>query len=249
MANRYSLSNNKRKSPIGSVLKIIVELFVIVIGIYLAFQLENNREAKKKTELESGYLKQLLEEVGINEGELFADQEARKSQMLYLKKLLETPVRQVDIDTIRTALDLLLMVRIYSPTDAVYQDLVSSGNLGIIKSDAIKRVLMNYRRALSRVPTTEDRDLKLVSEQLEPYLLDKQLLSFLEPHEDLEEINVSNDQKDRMIRQLLRDRKFIDLVYLRVHTIQDVIFFENPMQWDLEAMRKLLSTELGLSDD
>lgn len=231
------------------VLRLLLELAVIVIGIYLAFQLENNREANNKTKLERSYLEQLLEEVAINEGELFADQDARKNQVLYLKKLLETPIRQVDADTIRKAMDLLLMIRLYSPTDAVYQDLVSSGNLGIIKSDAIKNVLMKYRRGLSRVPSTENRDLKLVTDQLEPYLIEKQLLSFIEPHDDLDEINISVEQKDRMIRQLLRDRKFIDLVYLRVNAVQDVIFFENPMQWHLEAMRNLLSEELGLSDD
>lgn len=229
------------------ILRLLLELVVIVIGIYLAFQLENNREANNKADLERNYLEQLLEEVKINENELMADQDSRKIQVQYLKKVLETPLRQVDMDTIREAINLVLMVRLYSPTDAVYQDLVSSGNLGIIKSNAFKGTLMNYRRALSRVPTTEDRDLKLVSDQLEPYLLEKQLLSFLEPHEDLDEINISNDQKDRMIRQLLRDRKFIDLVYLRVHTIQDVIFFENPMQWHLREMKKFLAAELPQS--
>ncbi|MBO3697655.1 hypothetical protein [Roseivirga sp. E12] len=231
------------------ILRVLLEMIIIVIGIYIAFQLENNREAKNKAALEQSYLEQLLEEVAINEGELLADQDARKEQVMYLRKLLETPLRQVDPDTIRRAMDVLLMIRLYSPTDAVYQDLVSSGNLGIIKSDAFKRVLMNYRRALSRVPSTEDRDVRLISDQLEPYLIDKQLLSFLEPHTDLDEINISNDQKDRMIRQLLRDRKFIDLVYLRVNTVQDVIFFENPMQWHLLAMKNLLRKELGLPSE
>lgn len=220
-----------------------------MIGIYIAFQLENNREAKNKTALEHSYLEQLLEEVAINEGELLADQDARKDQVVLLKKILETPLRQVDADTLRAAVDVLLMIRLYSPTDAVYQDLISSGNLGIIKSDAFKRILMNYRRALSRVPSTENRDVKLISDQLEPYLIEKELLSFLEPHDDMDEISISNDQKDRMIRQLLRDRKFIDLVYLRINTIQDVIFFENPMQWHLQAMRNLLRRELGLPSD
>ncbi len=247
MANRYSLSNDRRQNPFGSIIRVLLELIIIVIGIYIAFQLENNREAKNKEALERSYLEQLLEEVKINESELRADQDSRKSQVIYLQKILETPLRQVDADTLRRAVDLLLMVRLYSPTDAVYQDLVSSGNLGIIKSNDFKRVLMNYRRALSRVPSTENRDVNLIANQLEPYFLEKELLSFLEPHEDVEAIDISNDQKDRMIRQLLRERKFIDLVYLRIHTIQDVIFFENPMQWHLEGMKNLLKIELGLS--
>ncbi|OEK00608.1 hypothetical protein BFP97_03405 [Roseivirga sp. 4D4] len=249
MPNRYSLSDDRRRNPLGSLVRIILELIIIVIGIYIAFQLENNREANNKADLERNYLEQLLDEVVINEGELLADQDARKEQLVYLRKLLETPLRQVDTDTIRKAMDLLLMIRLYSPTDAVYQDLVSSGNLGIIKSDAFKRVLMNYRRALSRVPSTENRDLQLITNILEPYLLDKEMLSFLELYGDVDEIGISNDQKDRMIRQLLRERRFIDMVYLRINTIQDVIFFENPMQWHLRAMRNLLRGELGLPPD
>ncbi len=249
MANRYSLSDDRRRNPFGTLLRIILELIIIVIGIYIAFQLENNREANNKADLERNYLEQLLDEVVINEGELLADQDARKEQLIYLKKLLETPLRQVDADTIREAMDLLLMVRLYSPTDAVYQDLVSSGNLGIIKSDAFKRVLMNYRRALSRVPSTENRDLAVITNTLEPYLLDKEMLSFLELYGDVDEIGISNDQKDRMIRQLLRERRFIDMVYLRINTIQDVIFFENPMQWHLTAMKNLLKDELGQPSD
>ncbi|OEK04936.1 hypothetical protein [Roseivirga misakiensis] len=247
MANRYSLSGDRRRNPFGTIARGTLELFIIIIGIYIAFQLENNREAKNKAALEKNYLEQLLEEVEINQEELKADQDERNEQLVFLKKILETPLRQVDADTLRKAVDALFTVRLYSPTDAVYQDLVSSGNLGIIKSDEFKRVLMYYRRALSRVPSTEDRDVKLISDQLEPYLMEKQLLSFLEPHRDLNEISISLDQKDRMIRQLLRDRKFIDLVYLRIHTIQDVIFFENPMQWHLRNMKKLLEEELGLS--
>ena len=249
MANRYSLSGDRRRSPLRSLGKVIVELVIIVIGIYVAFQLENNREANNQKALERKYLEQLLEEVTINEEELKADQDSRNEQLVYLKKILETPNRQVDPDTLRTAMDYLVMVRLYSPTDAVYQDLVSSGNLGIIKSDTFKRILLNYRRALSRVPTTEASDVKLIEEHIEPYLVEQRVLSLLEPHEDLDEIQISQDQQDRIIRQLTRDRKFIDLVYLRAHTIRDVIYFENPMQWHLREMKKLLTQELEGAQD
>lgn len=245
MASRYSLSDSRRRSPLGNIGRVILELVIIVIGIYIAFQLENGREQKKVEALERKYLEQLLEEAKINQSELQADQDARRLQLQFLRKMLDTPNRQVAADTLRAAMDYLLMVRIFSITDAVYEDLVSSGNLGIIESDTIKNVLLNYRRALSRVPITEQGDVKLIEDHLEPYLISKQVLSLLEPHENLDEIQISRQQIDRIIRVLLNDRGFIDLVYLRSHKIRDVIYFENPIQWRLNEMISLLEKELS----
>lgn len=249
MPNRYSLSNDRSKSPLGSIFKVVLELIIIVIGIYIAFQLENGKEKRETRALEKKYLEQLLEESKINQSELKADQDARRIQLEYLRKVMATSNRQVDSDTLRRAMKQLLMIRLYSPTDAVYQDLVSSGNLGIIKSDSIKLTLFNYRRYLSRVPLTEQSDLQMIASQLEPYLIDKKVLSLLEAHDNIPEIEISQQQIDRIIRSLLNDRAFIDLVYLRIHKIRDVVYFENPMQWRLRELIQLLEVELKSLDN
>ncbi len=249
MSNKYSLSGNKKKSPLSSLLKIILELIIIIIGIYIAFQLENGKERRQTEALEKKYLEQLLEEAKINQSELEADQDARRIQLEYLRKLVETTNRTVAPDTLRNAMKQLLMIRLYSPTDAVYQDLVSSGNLGIIKSDTIKLTLFNYRRYLSRVPLTEESDLQMIADQLEPYLIEKKVLSLLEAHDNIPEIDISQQQTDRIIRSLLNDRAFIDLVYLRIHKVRDAIYFENPMQWRLRELITLLEAELSLLEN
>ena len=186
-----------------------------------------------------------MEEAKINQRELKADQDAREEQVIYMKALLGASNRQVSADTLRRAVGVLAMARLYSPTDAVYQDLVSSGNLGIIKSDSVKNVLLNYRRALSRVPQTESSDVQTITDKIEPYLIDKRVLSLLEVHDDLDEIQISNQQIDRIIRVLLNDRTFIDLVYLRISRVQDVIYFERPMEWHLRNMIRLLENEIA----
>ena len=246
MANRYGNSNDRRKSPLMGIGRVIVELFVIVVGIYIAFRLENGREDKKIATLEVKYLEQLLEEAQINQSELKSDQDERNIQLVFLDKLLATTHRAVDVDTLRQAMEYLMMIRLYSPTDAVYEDLVSSGNLGIIKSEQTKNLLLRYRSGLSRVPIIERSDLEMIETQLEPYLINKQVLSLLQPFESQAQIRVSQQQVDRIIRVLLADRTFIDLIYLRMHKIRDVIFFENPLQWRLRDMITLLEEELLL---
>ena len=246
---RYSLEGGERKRSPFRFLRIFLEIPIIVLSIYIAFLVDAWDKAKTEAISEKKYLQELLEEVKINRDELKADQDERRKQIVLLEKLLETSIRQVGTDTLRSAMNELVTVRIYSPTDAVYQDLVSSGNLRLITSDTLRREIMQYRRRLSRTPLTEQSDLEVVEKQIQPYLIGKKVFSLLEPYADVKGIDISDDQKDRIVRVLLNDRTFIDLVYLRHHSIGQVIWFETPMQWHLRRMQLLIEDQLGSLED
>ena len=241
---RYSLDGDRKRSPFRF-LRIFLEIPIIVFSIYVAFLVDNWQREKEEAVTEKKYLEELLQEVKINIAELKADQDERRRQIVLLDKMMEIGIRPVAADTLRMALDQLLTARIYSPTDAVYQDLVSSGNLRLMTSDSLRQKIMKYQKMLSRVPITEQSDIDLIAEQIEPYLVNKKVLSLLEPHDDVAGIDISDQQKDRIIRVLLNDRTFIDLVYLRRHRIRSAEFFENPMQWHLDDMAELIEAQLS----
>lgn len=241
--SRYSLSGDRKKSSF-SFLKMLLAIPVIVLSIYIAFLVDERKKEKATAQLEKGYSTELLEETNINAEELKADQDERRKQLALLDKLLETSQRRVAPDTLRMAMDQLLTTHVYSPTDAAYQDLISSGNLGIISSDSLRHEMLEYQRKLASAPITEQSDRDLIENRIEPYLVTKKVLSLLEPHEDLPSISISEQQKDRIIRVVLNDRAFIDLVYLRRHRIQQVIWFETPMESSLRNMAALIATQL-----
>ena len=240
---RYSLNGDRKRSRFG-ILRIFLEIPVIVLSIYIAFVVDEWGKEKTEIQLEKKYLQELYEEIKINREELRIDQDERRLQVVLLEKLLETPVRQVSQDTIRMAMDQLLNIRLYSPTDAVYDDLVSSGNLRLMTCDSLRHEILQYRRKLSRTPVTEQSDIDVVEQKLQPYLIQKQVLSLLELHRDIEAIDISEAQKDRIIRVLLNDRTFIDLVYVRLHSVSQVLWFETPMQWHLSRMEELIKQQL-----
>ncbi|NVK83426.1 MAG: hypothetical protein HWE21_03840 [Cytophagia bacterium] len=245
MSNKYKLEGEPRRFSLKGLGKVIIELLVIVIGIYLAFALEEYGEKKADKELELKYLNQLLAEAKSNQVELNADQNARREQRELFGYLLENSNRQVGADTLREATRQLLVNRLFSPTDAVYQDLVSSGNLKLIQSDSIRKTIIHYKQRLARAPVTEAVEERLIENKIEPYLLDKQVLSLLEPLNEIDAINISEQQVDRIIRVLLSEREFIDLVYLRYSRLDDVIYFETPLQWSLRDLIKLLEKEIA----
>lgn len=237
------LGEKRRRRPLG-LLRVFIEIPVIALSILLAFLLDNWGEDTKQKELEQKYLIELLAEANINKEELDEDQNTRKQQVELLNKIIETGIRTVDADTLRMAVKELLIHRFYSPTDAVYQDLTSSGKLSIISNDNIRHQLFEYRRYMSKAPIAEASDRQLIEAHIEPYLVNRQVLSLLEPYENIDAINISDVQINRIIRQLLNDRAFIDLTYLRINRIQTTIYFANPVQWHLRDMIKLIETEL-----
>ncbi|WP_305983139.1 hypothetical protein [Roseivirga thermotolerans] len=244
MANKYRLEGEAPRFSFRGMGKIVVELLIIVVGIYLAFALDKYGERKEQKALEKKYLQELMEEAMTNLEELRADQQTRKHQLVLFGKLLETANRQVAEDTLRMAIKELLINRIFSPSDVVYQDLTSSGNLRLIESDTIRKTIIRYKGRLARAPITENVERRLIEDKLEPYLLQKQVLSLLEPMEDMDEINISEQQVDRIIRVLLNDRQFLDLVYLRYNRLKHTIYFENPVQRSLEILISLLKEEI-----
>lgn len=243
MANKYTFGNSGHRSRIP-ILGFFVEVVVIVLGIYIAFTVEKWNDGKKEKLLEQKYLTELLEEVKINWTELEADQDFRRVQEEYLLKLMDNRNRQVDTDTINKALQLLTTFRFYSPTTAVYDDLISSGNLSIIKSDSIRYLILTDKQRRSRAPATEMSERNYIENQLVDFLIEKRAYSLLSMEENLAEIQVSERDARLITSALLRDSEFYDHVYARLTRLQSVLYFSNPIQWNLRALRTKLQEEL-----
>ncbi len=245
MANKYSFndSGTRRRIPF---IGFFIEILVIVIGIYIAFEVESWGEKNAQNDLEEKYLKELLEEVNLNWKELELDQDFRRRQEEYLIKLMDTRNRQVDIDTIRTAMELLTTFRFYSPTTSVYQDLTSSGNLSIIKSDTIRYLILKDNQNAARAPISELSERNYVENQLTAYFIKRKVYSLLSLEEDLDEIKTTERQMDQITAALFQDQEFYDHVYARLTRLQNVLYFSNPIQWNMRALRTKLEEELEM---
>ena len=248
MANRYSLGRDRRRSnPIASFLRLILELIVIVIGIYIAFQVDRWGDTEKEQALKLDYLLELKAETQVNLDEIIADQTDRKKQVELLEKLILAASQTVSDDTLRMAMDALLDYRFYSGTNAVFDNIVASGNLRLITTDSLRSKLFGLKQFESKAPIVEAAEAKLIAEQIEPYLVRRQVLYLLEVElsDNSPDTGMSVEQSVRIIRTLLQDRTFIDLVYLRLGKVRQTIYFENPLIWRLRDLIEEIDNELG----
>ena len=107
--------------------------------------------------------------------------------------------------------------------------------------------MAQYHRKLSRIQFTAQSDPEV--KQIQSYLIGKKVFSLLEPYADVKGIDISQFQKSRIIRVLLNDRTFIDLVYLRHHSLSQAIRFKTPMQQHLRNLQLLIEEQLSSAKD
>ena len=252
MANRYSLGRDRRRSkPLASIFRVLIELIVIVLGIYIALRVDRWNDVKEQEILKTKLLKELRAEALANLEELNTDQKDRRNQIQLFEKLITAAYRPVADDTIRMAMDELLRHKFYSGTNAAFDNIVASGKLRLIADDSTRSKLFELKRFESKTPLIEATDITLINEQIEPYLTRRQVLYLLELRlaDNSPESTVSVKQSARIIRTLLKDRIFIDLIYLRLSKVKQTLYFETPLGWRLNELINLLDAQLANIDN
>jgi hypothetical protein len=125
----------------------IGEIILVVIGIFIAIQLNNLNEERKQTNKENEYYCKLLEDIQqdlIQIDKLIVESEIRiesSNQFLSL-------VQQENLNSKRIANKMLeaisLVTYTFKPNIAAFEDIKSSGNLAILKDEKIKSKLVEY---------------------------------------------------------------------------------------------------------
>ena len=125
----------------------IGEILLVVIGILIALQVNNINELKKENELASEYLKNLK----LN---LESDLAAIESALISLKDseeagyyslgVIEGRIDSTDKERFIRSLIENNRYQMVSPARATYDDLISTGNLKLLKNTILKEALSMY---------------------------------------------------------------------------------------------------------
>ncbi len=149
-------------------------------SILLALFLDAAWDYRTDRVQEAEYIEGLREEFQANQRELSVDA-ARRDEMATLtaRALLatETGGPALEADSARLVIGALLDYRFYSPSEAVLNDLISSGSLSILRSAELRRALMQYLQECERLRVAEERERDFAAGALEPYLVDHLTLS------------------------------------------------------------------------
>lgn len=244
MSNKYKLEGESRGISIGGIGRFFSFVLILFIGIFSVYSIQNWKAEKEGLQQELRTLAELLNESRKNYKSLNEDLRLRNERLALMSSLLENQNRAVGADTLRMAVRQLMLNDSFIPREGIFQYLTSSGDLKIISSEEIQDKINDFTKTTKKISLNRSVEQRLIEEKIEPYLIDEGVLSLLEPLIDTDEINTSQQQVDRIIRILLNDREFVDLVYLRYSRLTSVIQSENILESNLKMLIELLIDEI-----
>ena len=148
------------KNKLGNyLLYALGEIFLVMVGILLALQVNTWNENRKTDKQELALLKSLHKEFSFNKDEL--DRSIKKAQSLQLmsKRILENTgnremklSKQESDSLIKSG---LLNIITYDPSNGILSDIINSGKIQIIKNEQLKSKLSNWNGILNDVKEDE----------------------------------------------------------------------------------------------
>ena len=140
------------------ILYAIGEIILVVIGILIALQINNNNEAKKTREKELNYLENIKTDLQLNIVELQNYIDNRTSQIEAATNILKhfdgKPID--DLNAFNKNIVSIYTWQRFFQIDNTFQELINSGNLAIISNDSIKNTLLNIESLYKKIKYNED---------------------------------------------------------------------------------------------
>ncbi len=159
-------------------LNYLIELIVVIIGITIAFALNNWWDAHKNQTLEHQYLNSLLGDLQNDAAELDTTIQYNQTKLIFLKRFLKTQVqpRRIVTDTASQALETMLSN--YFPVFKLnsYESMKNSGDFNLILDYGLKEFIVSYYKQIE--------ELKILENYFQDFL-SRYILDFAYQHTDL----------------------------------------------------------------
>ena len=137
----------------------IGEIILVVVGIIIALQLNNWNESRKFSKIEKEYLVALKDEFEENLNILKENKETNQRVMQGMRNMLSitgpTPPSTSELQYKTYHIQFMKEIPNYEPTEAVMNDLISSGNLSKLSNTALRRSISKSQAYLNRLNRQE----------------------------------------------------------------------------------------------
>lgn len=153
------------------------EIFLVVIGILIALQINNWNTQQQKDKEEQKILKVLKSEVNYNKNELHRNIEKAtrlKEREDSLLALFQIPIEQIDPNSIniRSLIGGMGAYSTYDPSNGALNNLMGSGELNLIKNDSLRLLLSRWFGELQDIKEDEVRIIDYGDTYLTPFIIE-----------------------------------------------------------------------------
>jgi len=244
--------------------QVVLELMLLIAGILIALAVDGWIDDRRDERAERRYLELLQRDLDSNLGVLaetleFEERQAAAAALAY-RALRARTVPAQDREAVAAALNQLTARRTLRLARATYTDMLSTGNLRLIRNAALRdRVVDFYERAERTVLIRDRNNQMFVDQMYMPHLLDSALVS-PRVSRNLPAISatdrdfasrvgqaghVDDDRLWRLPADAPEWRVLAGKVWYRGITSQGALEQSRQLEQDIRAVRELVAGELA----
>lgn len=153
-------------------LKLILEVFVVFLGVTAGFLLNNWRSKEIDKNLEKKYISAFDADVNYNINEL--EQAVRDDSIWFLQA---TPLLHllrdniITTDSARKAVELISTIKITTLHEGTYKEIIHTGNLKIVSSFSLKEKIVDYYLSVEDVEAFNDYFFSFYDDFVMPFVV------------------------------------------------------------------------------
>ncbi|SNS51001.1 hypothetical protein SAMN05421640_0452 [Ekhidna lutea] len=223
----------------------IGEIILVVIGIFIAIQLNNLNENRKLQNKKNVYYCKLLEDVRQDQHQLERLVHETDERIYHSNKLLGL-LQQEALDPLEIANEMLASVSLvtftFKPSVSAFDDIKSSGNIGLLDEEIKEKLLAYYSNIegiVDVVDINSDQAVRLFYDTESYSKIGWPLISFVD--EAIDSSLVDKNQLVKLVRadQSYRDELISDAVYFIGSGARVKMLYEN-LSTDISTMEESL---------
>ena len=194
----------------------IGEIILVVIGILIALQINNQNEERKTRTKELVYLRNIKADFELNKASIEEFMKAREDCIESSEVLIDLfeGKRELNLNEFNYHAIMVMVWFPFHPQDNTYQELMNSGNLALISNKSIKDGLQNMQSSFKAIAFIEGE----MQQDYESYLYD---IYF-----SIADLNASMENFDQQISNEI-GRSTIDLSMSEVENLLQNRAFKN----------------------
>lgn len=223
------------------------EIVLVVLGILIALQINNQNELSKARELEKVYLKEWRSDIESNLESSKSTIEWIEYMVPRLMLLLEESAKEqisLPIDSLNYYLSLIQGMPTYLSTDRIYNNIIGSGDFKLIRSFELKNQIAAYYQLVDLIKVVQNtHELQLVN-SYQPFILKKLDFQAIQG-EMFDEYDMPKPVSFNLIDQVIHTREFRNIITLKLNILSDLLDQNKDI---LEANRELKALLGRLSD-
>jgi hypothetical protein len=223
------------------------ELITIVAGILLALLADAWWDRRGDRGREHGYLTDLRGEFEASAQELSFDQRNRTVILSRIERILGAGRARsaVPLDSVPGWTVALVDFYFFSPPTAVLDDLLDSGNLGLIRSDELRYAIQRYGQEMDRLDVVERRERDFIASQLEPWVARSLRMDAILPLSSYDHRPEQPAAEARAFEAMIRNDTFASLAFMRWERTETAQRFATGMGHAIDEVLDRLDRELG----